>query len=212
MVRVSITSISAPHAGHFITFSFSMHEVEVCPGAISLFLPVNQNDRRSGIAVDKIWILVVDYNYIMNDNSKGYVLESSLAHLAARFYRAVMKQIKYEFLREGLNITLEQWPILIHVWNYNGISQNDLARKLFKDKTTIARLIASIESSGMIRRQPSPEDGREKKIYLTDQGKSVMDRATAIVRKIDDGLVADIDRNEFKICKKVLSSAHRNLT
>ncbi len=157
-------------------------------------------------------IIVVYYNYIMSDDSKGYILESSLGHLAARFYRAIMKQIKYEFSREGLCITLEQWPILVHVWNYNGISQNDLARKLFKDKTTIARLVASVESSGMIRRQPSPEDGRGKNIYLTDEGKSVMDRATAIVRKIDDSVAADIDRNELKICKRVLSSAHRNLT
>ncbi len=93
-----------------------------------------------------------------------------------------MKEINHEFCKEGLHITLIQWHILIHVWDHKGISQNNLARKLFKGKTTIARLVAGIEASGTITRMPSPKGGRGKLIYLTDKGKTVMNEATAIVQ------------------------------
>ncbi len=145
------------------------------------------------------------------DDRKRYQLEDSLAHLTARFYRSIMKQINKALCDEGLNITLEQWPILIHVWDHNGVSQNDLAKKLFKDKTTIARLVAGIEALGMIARVPSPDDGRGKQIYLTAKGKTMMGKATAIVQKIDDLAAAGIDEEYVRICKDVLRMVHKKL-
>jgi MarR family transcriptional regulator, organic hydroperoxide resistance regulator len=148
----------------------------------------------------------------MKNESRRYTLEESIAHLAARFYRAIMKHINRELSKEGLRITLEQWPLLIHVWDQDGLSQSDLARRLFKDKTTIARLAAGIESSGMIERNRSEKDKRGKSLHLTKRGKAIMDKATAMVLRIDDMAVSGIDEGELKICKDVLRRAHKNLS
>jgi len=147
----------------------------------------------------------------MTSKRQEYMLEDSLGHLTARFYRAIMKQINREFSEAGLQITLEQWPILVYVWEHNGVFQIDLAKKLFKDKTTIARLVAGIESAGMIARVPNPCDGRGKSIYLTEKGKAMMSKATTIVQKLDEIAIRGIDKHELKICKDVLRHVHRNL-
>jgi DNA-binding MarR family transcriptional regulator len=147
----------------------------------------------------------------MAGKRQEYVLENSLGHLTARFYRAIMKQINREFSEAGLQITLEQWPILIYVWEHNGVFQVDLAKKLFKDKTTIARLVAGIEAAGMIARVPNPSDGRGKSVYLTEKGKTMMSKATAIVQKLDEIATGGIDEHELKICRDVLRNIHRNL-
>jgi len=144
--------------------------------------------------------------------SRRYSLEESIAHLAARFYRAIMKHINRELSNEGLNITLEQWPLLIHLWDQDGLSQSDLAKRLFKDKTTIARLVASIESSGMIERSRSETDKRGKCLHLTKRGKAIMDKATAMVLQIDDMASSGIDEERLKICKDALRWAHQNLS
>ena len=149
---------------------------------------------------------------IEKKDSRRYKLEESIAHLAARFYRAIMKHINRELSNEGLNITLEQWPLLIHLWDQDGLSQSDLARRLFKDKTTIARLVASIESSGMIERNRSEKDKRGKCLHLTKRGKEIMDKATAMVLQIDDMAASGIDEEKLKICKDVLRRAHQNLS
>jgi MarR family transcriptional regulator, organic hydroperoxide resistance regulator len=143
--------------------------------------------------------------------SKGYSLEDSLAHLSARFYRAMGKHVNRELAKEGLKVTVEQWPILIHLWDRNGQSQKDFARKLFKDKTTIARLVAGIESSGMIERKPDQKDGREKNVFLTEKGQEIMNRATLSIQEIDNLAEAGIDKNELAICKDVLRRVHKNL-
>ncbi|HVN95913.1 MAG TPA: MarR family transcriptional regulator [Syntrophorhabdaceae bacterium] len=116
-----------------------------------------------------------------------------------------------ELSEQELEITVEQWPILIHLWDKNGQSQKDLARKLFKDKTTIARLTAPLEALGMIEREPNQEDAREKSIFLTRKGNEIMARATVMVQKIDRRAEEGIDEKDLAICKSVLRSVHKNL-
>jgi MarR family transcriptional regulator, organic hydroperoxide resistance regulator len=147
----------------------------------------------------------------MTRRSKKYSLDDSIAHLCARFYRAMWKHVNRELSKQGLQVTVEQWPILIHLWEEDGQTQKEFARKLFKDKTTIARLLANIEASGMVIRTPGEKDGREKNVLLTERGKEIMDRATAMVLKVDEMAEAGIDEGELAICKDVLRRVHQNL-
>jgi DNA-binding MarR family transcriptional regulator len=121
------------------------------------------------------------------------------------------KHINRELAKEGLKVTVEQWPILIHLWDQNGQSQKDFARKLFKDKTTIARLVAGMESAGMVERAPGDRDRREKNVRLTEKGKEIMDKATVMIQEIDRLAEAGIDEKELAVCKDILRRVHRNL-
>lgn len=112
----------------------------------------------------------------------------------------------------GLQITMEQWPILIHLWDRNGQTQKELANRVFKDKTTITRLVADIESSGIIERQPDREDKRERSVFLTEKGKEIMNMATMLIQRVDGCAEAGIDEKDLMICKTVLRRLHRNLT
>jgi MarR family transcriptional regulator, organic hydroperoxide resistance regulator len=143
--------------------------------------------------------------------STEYSLDDSLTHLCARFYRAMWKHINRELSGEGLKVTVEQWPILIHLWDRDGQSQKDFARKLFKDKTTIARLVAGMEAAGMVERAPGEKDRREKSVSLTEKGREIMDKATAMIQRIDGLAEAGTDKKELAVCKDVLRRVHRNL-
>jgi MarR family transcriptional regulator, organic hydroperoxide resistance regulator len=147
----------------------------------------------------------------MKHDQDNYSLEDSLTHLCARFYRAMWKHINRELVREGLDITVERWPVLIHLWDNDGQSQKDIARKLFKDKTTIARLIAKLESAGIVKRETGKDDGREKRVLLTEKGRTIMDRATAMILRVDARAEQQIGELELAMCKDVLRRAHRNL-
>jgi MarR family transcriptional regulator, organic hydroperoxide resistance regulator len=149
---------------------------------------------------------------LMMDNAERYSLEDSLAHLCARFYRAMWKQVNKELSEAGLEMTVEQWPILIHLWDRNGQTQKELARRLFKDKTTMARLVAGAESAGMVQREPGQQDRREKMVFLTEKGRQIMDKATMLITRVDAMAVSQIDPQELTICKEVLRRVHRNLS
>jgi len=86
--------------------------------------------------------------------SGKYSLDESLGNLSTLFSRAMLKRINLELKQQGYKITSEQWVVLVHVWGNKEQSQQVLADKLFKDKTTIARFVASVESQGLIIRKP----------------------------------------------------------
>jgi len=102
--------------------------------------------------------------------------------------------------------------VLVHVCSHNGQSQQVLAEKLFKDKTTIARLVASVESLGLVGRKGGRRDNREKIVFLTERGKQVTNRVTALVQRLLTEAGRGISEEDMKVCKDVLRRAHKNIS
>src|SRR6266567_1846571 len=140
-----------------------------------------------------------------------YRLEKSLGHLATRFSRAMLRRINAELSQHGYPITSEQFSFLVQLWDQNGLPQGVLAEKTSKDKTTMARLAAGLESLGLIVRLPSPGDARERLVFLTDNGKGMMEEVTALVRGVLTEAQQGIDEAELEICREVLRRACRNI-
>ncbi|HEY6874392.1 MAG TPA: MarR family transcriptional regulator [Geobacteraceae bacterium] len=142
---------------------------------------------------------------------KRYTLDKSLGHLAARFSRVVLRRISAALAQHSLPITAEQYAFLVQLWDQNGLPQGVLAEKSAKDKTTMARLAAGLESRGLIVRLPSPGDARERLVFLTDRGKALMDEATELVRAILAEAQQGIDEARLETCRDVLRRACLNL-
>ena len=140
-----------------------------------------------------------------------YTLEKSLGHLAARFSRVVLRRVNVVLAQEGLPITAEQYSFLVQLWERNGLPQGVLAEKTVKDKTTMARLAAGLESNGLIVRVPSTTDARERLLFLSEEGKRIMDRATLLVREILAEAQQGIDEAQLEVCRDVLRRACSNL-
>ena len=89
----------------------------------------------------------------------------------------------------------------IHTVRHNpGASQNDIAKKLFIDKSVAARRAASLEASGYIRRETNPADGRGKLIYPTEKAErfkiSKADTEKVFYEYLLEGLTED-ERQSF---------------
>lgn len=147
----------------------------------------------------------------MTIDNHQYSLDKSLGHLASRFSRIILRRLTADLATAGLPITAEQYSLLVQLWEHNGLSQGGLAEKTAKDKTTMARLAAGLESRGLIERRPSARDGRERLLFLSAEGKSVMDRATALARKILADAQKDISDEQLELCRSILRRACANL-
>ena len=135
----------------------------------------------------------------------------SLGHLAARFTRIIQRRFNALLARHELPITSEQYSLLVQLWNCNGLPQGALAERTEKDKTTMARLAAGLESRGIIVRLPSPGDARERLVFLTDRGKELMDQATDLARELLMEAQQGIDKKQLDVCREVLRRACLNL-
>jgi len=140
-----------------------------------------------------------------------YILDKSLGLLASRFSRILLRRIDTVFNQQNIPITALQYSFLVQLWDRNGLPQGVLAEKTARDKTTMTRLAAGLESANLIIRLPSPSDSRERLVFLTDQGKELMDRATEVVRGILSQAQEGIEEEHLEICRNVLRHVTANL-
>ena len=66
------------------------------------------------------------------------------------------------------NIGQGQWAFLTQLlFNYDGITQEELSELLNIDKANTARALKKLEEEGYVYREEDPKDGRKKIVYVT---------------------------------------------
>ena len=61
--------------------------------------------------------------------------------------------------------------ICSYVYVHDDCSQEDLARGIRMDKTTVGKALDSLEHKGFLLREPSKADRRKNRLHLTEAGK-----------------------------------------
>lgn len=73
-----------------------------------------------------------------------------------------------------LNIGSGQYLFLINLYKQEGVNQKELGEKLNIDKANTARAIKKLEKIGYVESIIDAEDKRNKKIYLTKEGHTII--------------------------------------
>lgn len=79
-----------------------------------------------------------------------------------------------------LDIKTPHLDILINLYRHEGISQQELARKLLVGRSNMSMLLPQMEKRGLIARRDDPKDKRVLRLFLTEQGRNVTERAMTI--------------------------------
>jgi DNA-binding MarR family transcriptional regulator len=122
-----------------------------------------------------------------------------------------MKMIDHrleELLEEHhIDITNMQFAVLKTVARQEGISQNKLAMFADRDKSSLTRMIATLERKDYVRREASREDKRVNAVYITDRGKEIIRIAAPLLNRfalqVEEGLSEEEINTTIKIMKKI---------
>ena len=76
---------------------------------------------------------------------KEFNIEESFGYILSRTNSAHRNSFNKEIAKNGINASAEQWGILNVVKNNPGLTQKELAEKLYKDKTNVTRMLDVLE-------------------------------------------------------------------
>ena len=125
---------------------------------------------------------------------------------------AVARRLQKNFRQAGLEITIEQWSVLYHLWKEDGLSQQELGIRTFRDKASITRLIDNLEKLALVTRVASKEDRRINLVYLTDTAKPLQQITYELANKTMNEALQNISKEEIEVVKNVLQRVYDNLT
>ena len=132
--------------------------------------------------------------------SAGYLAN----HLARLFVQGLHRRIK------PLGIVPGQFPVLLELWDEDGLTQKVLVERLDVEQATMANTLTRMERDGLIRRTRHPEDRRAQQVWLTDRAKAL--HAPAIRAAMDQNQAAlaglsDQERETFiRLMRRVMAT------
>jgi DNA-binding MarR family transcriptional regulator len=124
---------------------------------------------------------------------------------------ALARRLQKNFKQEGVDITVEQWSVLYHLWKEDGLSQQELCNRSFRDKPSITRLVDNLEKQSLVKRVSSRSDRRMNMIHLTDTGRDLQDLTMAVADQTLIEALDGVSSREIELCKGVLQRVYDNL-
>ena len=111
-----------------------------------------------------------------------------------------------------LDISLDQWMVLGPIHYHGNPSQKLLSDVCLKDKTSISRIINTLENKNLVVRVSDQIDKRVNRIILTGAGKQLFSDILPIMNKTKKEVSRGLSEFEIKTFKDVLSKIIQNLT
>ena len=100
-----------------------------------------------------------------------------LIRLEARMQAAVGDR-----LRE-IGVSIPQCDVLTTLTEKEGVSQQELAKRLYVTKGNISGLIDRLAEAGLVERRSTAADRRQHAIHLTKAGRAMADKAIQVQRR-----------------------------
>ncbi|GAB5521276.1 MAG: MarR family winged helix-turn-helix transcriptional regulator [Rhodothermales bacterium] len=138
-------------------------------------------------------------------------LSNSIDYLINQASRALRRRFLHYLAQAELPITSEQWMILVPLWERDGLVQNTLATQLHKDKTTITRLLNTMEAHGLVRREPNAADRRQRLVFLTDRAKALQKPVARIAELVLEEAMEGMPKADVEACQRVLAHIDQQL-
>jgi DNA-binding MarR family transcriptional regulator len=114
--------------------------------------------------------------------------------------------VRRAFTAEGHDITPEQWGVLHRLQEGQGLSQGYLAQSVSKDKTTMVRILDSLESRGLVERKRDSKDRRSFRIYLTEEGRAVWAKLVPVVARFNGQVFSQVNERDLLAVVQVLDA------
>lgn len=132
------------------------------------------------------------------------------AILNGKVSAAINRKMSRNFRQNGLEITPEQWTVLIFLWEKDGVTQQELCNATFKDKPSMTRLIDNMERQHLVVRISDKKDRRTNLIHLTKDGRELEEKARIVASRTLKEALQGVTIDELSIGQELLKKIFFN--
>jgi len=135
----------------------------------------------------------------------------NLGMLIGQVHRLSTKKFVQNSHNSGIDISMDQWLVLGPIWENEGISQKEISEYCLKDKTSVTKIIDTLEKKNLVVRVPDQLDHRIKRVVLSNKGKKLFLEVIPVMELTRNQLREGITEKEVELLRSVLSKIYKNL-
>lgn len=110
-----------------------------------------------------------------------------------------------------LGLTLSMWFALRSLWEVDGLSQAELARRIELKPAAMVAVLNSLQAVGLVTRRRTRKDRRVYNVFLSLAGRKLRTRATALALQVDARAMRGIKHEEIEQVLSILKRLRGNL-
>ena len=112
---------------------------------------------------------------------------------------------RYRRPLEALGLTCTQYVVMMALWEYGGMTEGELGKKVCLDSGTLAPLLKRLEKQGMVNRTRPENNERTLLLKLTEKGSALREKAPSVPQAMQGCL--NLEPEEMRQLKKLLNKA-----
>ncbi|WP_010133907.1 MarR family winged helix-turn-helix transcriptional regulator [Ochrovirga pacifica] len=128
------------------------------------------------------------------------ILNESLIPWLGKTMKLIDHSIEDLFVEKNIDLTKAQFVLLRNIEKHEGLSQQELAFFVNRNKSTLTRMLATLEKKQFITKTYSKEDKRKFKVQITSEGKASLAKAypylTKFVKRLEQG-ISNQEKKQF---------------
>ncbi|MBP1843045.1 DNA-binding MarR family transcriptional regulator [Rhizobium petrolearium] len=121
----------------------------------------------------------------------------SATYLASQLAKGFARSLQSRSM--ALGFSPGQFPVLLELWQEDGLTQKQLLDRLDVEQATLANTLSRMERDGLIQRAPHPGDRRAQIITLTQLGRDLEVQAVEAAAEADAALFSGFKRFEREL-------------
>jgi MarR family transcriptional regulator, organic hydroperoxide resistance regulator len=105
-----------------------------------------------------------------------------------------------------VGLSIPQFDVLSTLTEREGISQSDLAERLYVTKGNVSGLIDRLVEAGYVVRRNAPGDRRSNAVFLTDEGRKIAEQGLALQKAFVAETLGKISPTDLTLLDGIIST------
>ena len=129
-------------------------------------------------------------------------MSKNIGRIISILSRKIQQDLKDVVSPFGINVGEE--PYFMTLVNEDGLTQDELTKRVMVDKAATTRAVKSLEEKGFITRKIDSADKRSKRMYLTSKGKEIAEPLRAALWAYNNSLTDGWTDKQYEEIYKAL--------
>jgi DNA-binding MarR family transcriptional regulator len=135
--------------------------------------------------------------------------DRSIGYLVRYAHRAFVKALASELAPHS--ISPAEWAVFRVLWENDGHSQVELARRMRIEKASLTGVLRGMERRGLLKRARDDKDKRRAILTLTAKGRALRGSLVACATRVNRRATSGIDRESVSMLRNLLAQTTANL-
>ena len=107
--------------------------------------------------------------------------------------------------------TRAQWGVMSRLRRQEGLNQASLAEQMDLQPISLARLLDRLQSQNLIERREDPADRRAYRLFLTPEGRALVDELDSVRTEIADEILGEAEEAAIQSALGTLSTIREQI-